>query len=148
MAKRIADFVAPAYVAHRDFPLLICLYTGQTLPRYVEPMSRVPKPPLGALLNETFPQSYGDALSLNSEVHDGAVLAGRTSNSSAYAVTGWSYRLYPPALQRGNIPNRGSAFQSCRAMSALPEVDAVLLFARNERMIFLDGELQDSAAVT
>lgn len=147
IVKTIADFVAPAYDVRRGIPLLMCLYTGRALPRFAQAMPRSPSLPLGAVLDSTFPRSYHEVLSVNPEAHDGAVLAGRTAVNLPYAVTGWSYRLYPPELKQSAIPNRGSAFLSCRAMSALPEVDAVILFSRSERTIFLGGEVQESQAV-
>ncbi|SDO47462.1 hypothetical protein SAMN05444050_4224 [Afipia sp. GAS231] len=100
---------------------------------------------MGALLDDAFRNVYQTALLANPEFHDGALLAGRTSGPAAsYSVTGWSYRLYPPPAGRPHSLNRGSAFHSCRAMSALPEVDGLILFARSERMIFMNGELWDT----
>jgi hypothetical protein len=145
--RTIANFIAPAYVAQRDIPLLVCLYTGNNIPDYAEPMPRSPAPPLGAPLDSRFPQFYRTALAINAESHDGAILAGRGSASAPYIITGWSYRLYPPSAKRTEIFNLGSAFHSCRAMSSVPTVDAVILFARKARVIFFGGEPQDSVSV-
>jgi hypothetical protein len=107
-------------------------------------MLRIPAPPLGAFLDAAFPQAYRDAISINPEAHDGAILAGRKTPLDLYAITGWSYRLYPPSATDTSASNRGSAFHSCLAMSALHEVDGVILFARGERFIFVRGEVASS----
>jgi hypothetical protein len=137
----IADFLAPAYTERSGLPLLVCLYTGETIPRFSAPMLRIPAPPIGALLDAAFPRSYRDALLVNPETHDGAILAARNMPSGIYAVTGWSYRLYPPNAAGPSAPNRGSAFHSCLAMSTLREVDGVVLFARGERLVFVRGKI-------
>jgi hypothetical protein len=142
--RNVAAFLRPAYASNLQFPLLVCLHDDSGLPRFAEPMPRSPSGPLGALLDDAFSNVYRLALLANPELHDGALLAGRTFGpATSYSVTGWSYRLYPPSAGRHHSPNRGSAFHSCRAMSALPEVDGLILFARAERMIFVNGELWD-----
>jgi hypothetical protein len=141
--RSVAAFILPAY-SNPQFPLLVCLHDDSGLPRFAEPMPRSPSAPLGALLDDAFPNVYRQALLINPELHDGALLAGRVLGPAAsYSITGWSYRLYPPPAGLPHSPNRGSAFHSCRAMSALPEVDGLILFARSERMIFVGGELWD-----
>jgi hypothetical protein len=139
--QTIAAFLAPAYTGRSGLPLLVCLYTGEIIPRFSVPMVRIPAPPVGVRLDAAFPQSYRHALLINPEIHDGAILAARNMPSDVYAVTGWSYRLYPPAAAGPSAPNRGSAFHSCLAMSALREVDGVLLFARGESLIFVDSRI-------
>lgn len=146
--RKVADFVEAAYLAHRQSPLLVCLYTGSTMPRCAEPMARQPEPPVGLCLNDKFANAYREVLLMNAAVHDGAILAARSSeDSTEYSVMGWSHRLFPPPLPGVSLPNRGSAFHSCRAMSDLPEIDGVILFTQGERMIFSDGELQDSRKI-
>lgn len=141
--RKVAAFLLPTYAANPQFPLLVCLYGGRELPRFAEPMPRSPRPPLGDLLDGSFPEIHRSALLANPELHDGAILARRpTESREDYIVTGWSYRLFPPPAGESHPPNRGSAFHSCRAMSALPEVDGLLLFARSELMIFATGGLQ------
>src|SRR5229473_1880370 len=137
----VANFLAPAYADHSTLPLLVCLYTGTAIPRFSAPMLRIPAPPAGAVLDATFPRSYRNAMLTNPETHDGAILAARKTPSDRYAVTGWSYRLYPPNAVDPYTPNRGSAFHSCLAMSALHEIDGVILFARGERFIFVRGKV-------
>ena len=140
--RSVAGFLLPAYAWDPGFPLLVCLYSGSRLPRFVEPMPREPEVEVGGVLDATFALTYREALRRNPELHDGAVLARRDGPAGdAYSVSGWSYRLFPPALGTLASANRGSAFHSCRAMSALQEVDAMILFARSERSIFIDGEL-------
>jgi hypothetical protein len=142
--RSVAAFLLPAYASNLQFPLLVCLYSGSALPRFAEPMPRSPDPPLGPVLDASFHAIYRQALLANPELHDGALLAGRAAGSPGYySVTGWSYRLYPPPAGEDHSPNRGSAFHSCRAMSALSEVDGLILFARSERMIFVNGRLWD-----
>jgi hypothetical protein len=142
--KSVACFLLPTYASNPHFPLLACLYSGSAFPRFAEPMPRSPRPPLGAALDASFHVVYREALLANPELHDGALLAGRDAGRrGCYSVTGWSYRLYPPPAGKHHSPNRGSAFHSCRAMSALSEVDGLILFARSERMIFVNGRLWD-----
>jgi hypothetical protein len=144
----IAGFVAPVYSERSGFPLLLCLYTGEAIPYFTEPMLRLPAPREEVTLDASFPQLYAKALATNFEVHDGAILAGRSSAlSNPYVVRGWSYRLFPPSRGPVNAPNRGSAFHSCMAMSALPEIDGVILFARRERLIFVQGDLVSSLQI-
>ena len=142
--RSVAGFLLPTYASNPHFPLLVCLYNGSALPRFAEPMPRSPGPPLGAVLDASFHEIYRQALLANPELHDGALLAGRAAGSpDRYSVTGWSYRLYPPPAGEDHSTNRGSAFHSCRAMSALSEIDGLILFARSERMIFVNGRLWD-----
>jgi hypothetical protein len=143
--RSVAGFLLPTYASNPLFPLLVCLYSGSALPRFAEPMPRSPKPPLGALLDASFHEIYQQALLGNPELHDGALLArrGDAEPQARYSVTGWSYRLYPPPAGEDPSLNRGSAFHSCRAMSALTEIDGLVLFTRSERMIFVNGRLWD-----
>jgi hypothetical protein len=54
--ETIAGFVAPAYSDRSGFPLLLCLYTGEAIPNFTEPMLRVPAPREEAILDASFPQ--------------------------------------------------------------------------------------------
>lgn len=142
--RTIAEFMEPAYIGGPWSPLLLCLYVGEQHPSFVEAMPRNPTPPLGLRIDREFAARYLELLNQNPELHDGAILAGRNSPiEPIYKVTGWSYRLFPPPLQSPGLENRGSAFHSCRAMSALPRIEGVLLFSRTERLLFSSGELQE-----
>jgi hypothetical protein len=139
--EHIANLLAPAYLRSSGAPLLVCLFTGRGLPSGCEPMSRVPTPPIGAHLNEAFAEHYANAIAFNPEVHDGALMATRPDSKAVYRIGGWSYRLFPPAVHASEYPNRGSAFHSSLAMSCQAGIDAVILFARGELLIFCRGEL-------
>ena len=104
-------------------------------------MPRLPSPQIGAALDGGFPDAYRRALVENVEIHDGAIIAGRASTADNYAVIGWSYRLFPPPVANVVEANRGSAFHSALAMSAEADVDAVLLLARREVIIFKNGAI-------
>jgi hypothetical protein len=108
-------------------PIIACLYTGSTTPSPCVPMLRSPEPQTGQPLDELFADHLASALVLNPAVHDGAIMLGRENKSSPYRIAGWSYRLFPPSLVRGTVPNRGSAFNSCLDMSSVSGVDRLYL---------------------
>lgn len=138
---RITAALEAAYDGHGQPPLLVCLTSALEPPASCVPMPRLPVPQLGAALDENFGQDYRKALHLNAEIHDGAIIAGRSSSSEKYRVIGWSFRLFPPAFRGASLPNRGSAFHSALAMSAEADVDAVILLARGEAAVFLKGRI-------
>lgn len=105
-------------------PLIVCFYTGD-MPRACAKMLRDPLPPIGTTFDERFGSVVIDAISINSAIHDGAVMVGRPRPAESYRVQGWSYRLFPPELPCALFPNRGSAFNSCLAMSRIARVDAL-----------------------
>lgn len=111
----------------RYSPILACLYTGVEKPASCAPMARFPEPKLGTLLDFTFGEKLASALRLNPAVHDGAVMLGRECADSPYRILGWSYRLFPPETGLFEFPNRGSAFNSCLAMSCVFCIDRVYL---------------------
>lgn len=53
-------------------------------------------------------------------------------------IAGWSHRLHPPAVNT-TVPNKGSAFNSCAAMSCVPGVDALYLISRDGIFAFCRG---------
>jgi hypothetical protein len=110
--------------------IIVCLYTGPGLPPHCAPMPRVPEPLAGMLFDDRFPAVVAAALASNPAVHDGAVMIGRRSSAFAYRVVGWSYRLYPPRGPGEAEANRGSAFNSCLAMSSLEMIDRVYLISK------------------
>lgn len=87
-----------------------------------------------------FGRVLAKALGQNAAVHDGAVMLRRASTESGYVVSGWSYRLHPPSVNSG-VSNKGSAFNSCIAMSYLSSVDMLFLIARDGVFAFVDGEI-------
>jgi hypothetical protein len=105
---------------------ILCFYTGAA-PARAYPMELEPLPPSGMDFDETFPHVIERALELNFAAHDGAVLIGRKRAAAPYAVVGWSYRLAPPRARRTAAPNRGSAYNSCVAMSSQRGVDFLVL---------------------
>jgi hypothetical protein len=123
------DEIMLATVAGRQShsTLLVCFFTGVGLPKYCAPMLRDPAPALGSVVQKTFHRELDAAISLNSAVHDGAVILGRNTKASDYAIRGWSFRLFPPATVAWEQANHGSAFNSGVAMSAVAGMDAVYL---------------------
>ena len=133
----LLGFVAPAYRAAPDNALLLCLCTNVVPSAYACPMPLEPEPATGFLIDEDFATYYAAALNANSAIHDGAVMACRSDDS--YAVRGWSFRLFPPAIaERGEV-NRGTAFHSCLAMSAVMGVDGLILCSGRQGIVFCNG---------
>jgi hypothetical protein len=104
-------------------------------------MLRSPEPAVGQAFDTSFPDLLVAALQVNSAVHDGAVMLGRNNTNSPYRVTGWSYRLFPPGIAQTKEPNRGSAFNSSLAMSAVLGVDRVYLVSRGTVYRFVKGSV-------
>lgn len=123
-------------------PTIACLYTGAAPPSSCAPMLRSPEPAVGQVLDSAFADHLAAALAVNAAVHDGAVMLGRECVTSLYLVCGWSYRLFPACTAVNQEPNRGSAFNSCQAMSAVPGVDRVYLVAHGSVYRFENGSVE------
>lgn len=102
---------------------ILCLYTGST-PPFCEAMARDPVPdlewPLADLASE-----FIKAKLINPTIEDGVLMFGRGSVAAPYRSSGWSFRLFPPPVSAATVANRGSAFNSCLAMSQVEGVDAL-----------------------
>lgn len=120
-----------------SLPVMLCFYSG-SMPQFSTPMLRDPSPSKGSPFDDEFLHVLVDALLCNEAVHDGAIMLGRNGSSGFYEVTGWSHRLHPPAVNTA-VPNRGSAFNSCAAMSCVPGVDAIYLISRDGIFLFIGG---------
>ena len=120
-------------------PVIGCLYTGSTLPPHCVPMPRRPEPATGMALNAHFSSVLMQALTVNPAVHEGAILIGRPRASDAYRIVGWSYRLIPPPGSVEAEPNRGSAFNSCLAMSSVETIDRIYLVSADGVSNFRHG---------
>jgi hypothetical protein len=94
----------------------------------------------GAVFGEDFVDILAEAVRCNHAIHDGAVMLGRASPEERYEVSGWSHRLHPPATT-SNVINKGSAFNSCAAMSCVSGVDALFLIAREGTFVFCGGDV-------
>lgn len=120
-------------------PILFCFFTGQ-MPDSASPMPRNPAPNIGMEFGDNFSKIFEKALSLNQAVHDGAIMLGRPISLGYYKIAGWSYRLHPPSI-RSDIQNKGSAFNSCIAMSTQKNVDYLLLISKSGIYIFENGKV-------
>lgn len=120
-------------------PVIGCLYTGASLPRYCVRMPRRPEPAIGIALDAHFSSILEKAVALNPAIHDGAILIGRPRASDPYRIFGWSYRLIPPPGPVEAEPNRGSAFNSCLAMSSVETIDRIYLVSADGVFIFKCG---------
>ncbi len=109
--------------------IILCFYTG-SLPRDCAPMPRDPAPAVGASFDERFAEVLADATQLNPAVHDGAIMIGRTNPDSPYMISNWSFRLFAKSQTLSIETNRGSAFNSCIAMSLVDGVDVLYLISR------------------
>jgi hypothetical protein len=119
--------------------IIACLYTGVDLPPHCAPMPRLPEPVTGMIFDDGFPSVLERTLELNAAIHDGAIMIGRSVSMLPYYIVGWSYRLFPPQGAREAEPNRGSAFNSCLAMSGAETVDRVYLISRDGVFRFEKG---------
>jgi hypothetical protein len=122
----------------QNIPVICCLYTGIDFPPWCTPMARVPAPLMGGTLDHRFRQVVNDAAAKNPAIHDGAVMLGRVSPIAEYRISGWSYRLYPEPFGEAE-PNRGSAFNSCLAMSIVTRVDRLYLLSEGQLIRFQSG---------
>jgi hypothetical protein len=121
------------------FPIILCFYTGE-MPPAAAKMPREPEAANGMSFGADFVEVLEQALEHNAAIHDGAIMIGRADAASHYRIVGWSYRLLPPPLD-GGMPNKGSAFNSCLAMSAVANIDMLYLFSRREFSVFQAGTL-------
>ncbi len=120
---------------------IIVFYTGPSIPDYATEMLRHPAPSVGHPVNDRVGLVLQEALEANPSVHDGAIMCGRLSCGDVYRITGWSYRLYPPPCHGVLIPNKGSAFNSGLAMSAVTTVDRVLYWSSGTGSCFEAGSI-------
>jgi hypothetical protein len=122
--------------------VMVCLFTGPQFPPFCSPMVRSPSPDVGVCWDESFPAVLASALAFNPSIHDGAVMVGRRAAQMRYSIHGWSFRLYPPESAYAAQPNRGSAFNSCLAMSDVNRVDCVYLQSVDGVFRFERGNIQ------
>ncbi len=126
----------------RDLELVIaCLFTGPGPLEYATPMLREPPPDVGMLLSQDFASQWKRAIAANPAIHDGAVIANRRTLHDGYSIAGWSYRLFPPIAECHSEPNRGSAHNSCMAMSQLGGIDAMYLVHQKASLRFSRGSV-------
>lgn len=124
------------------FTGILCFYTSASFPEFSEPMLRIPEPEIGSLFNEEFADIMKEAISINEAVHDGAVMLGRADVSAPYQIRGWSYRLIAPFSSSETVENRGSAFNSCMAMSDVSDVDCLYLWSSGQIWRFCEGRFE------
>lgn len=139
-------FVSLARKKSSQIPIIACLFTGVRFPKCCAAMARSPAPDVGVALDTAFLENLEIAIRKNPSVHDGAIMIGRMRAREDYFIRGWSYRLYPPALQSRSAPNRGSAFNSCLAMSEVRRVDRMLLLSKGELFKFVAGKYRSLSA--
>ena len=123
-------------------PTIACLYTGRAAPKACAPMRRVPAPQIGQVLDMSFTSHVIAALALNPAIHDGAIMLSRLNVSTPFIISGWSYRLFPPHVAKNGPPNRGSAFNSCLAMSKMDSVERMYLLTRGVVTRFISGSAE------
>lgn len=122
-------------------PLLLCFCAGGSLPEYCAPMPRDPAPQTGQIFDSGFRHVLSEAIMLNPEVHDGAIVFLRSA-SGRYHVAGWSFRLFPPEPRAPRPSNRGAAFNSCLAMSQVGRVEVIYVLSHGEVHSFRNGVVQ------
>lgn len=123
----------------RQHPVIACFFTSADRLPFIDAMERDPAPPNGVRFGPDFPLVYEAELAANPALHDGALLIGRGAPEAPYQIVGWSMRMYPPPVEAATEPNRGSAYNSCLAMSCVQTVDAVYLASRREIIRFVGG---------
>lgn len=119
---------------------LLVFHNGDGEPCYAERMLREPTATTGSAFNSNFPRLLERAVSTNPAIHDGAILLNRRANTDGYFIHSWSMRLFPPPTQTDFLANKGSAYWSCLAMSALKNVECTVLIASTEAYEFRDGD--------
>ena len=128
------------------------LYTGPGFPECSSPMVLDPLPHSGHPIDTEFASARQGAISANPHVHDGAISAnphlpdgaimcGRRIEENQFEVTGWSFRLHPPPVDRPQVPNKGSGFNSSLAMSRVEAVDRVLFWSTGAGWCFEGGSI-------
>ena len=75
-------------------------------------------------------------------------MIGRVDSAEPYRVLGWSFRLFPPEAVVKGPANRGSAFNSCLAMSIIPRIDCVYLISRTGTFVFRNGQTAESVVAS
>jgi len=100
-------------------------------------MPRDPQPEVGQTIDGSFGQVVRSAIEANEAVHDGCIMV--AVDETEGRVTGWSYRLFPPPTEITPPPNKGSAFNSCLAMSLVPGVFALYLVSKGSVWRFKRG---------
>ncbi|TCV49276.1 hypothetical protein [Agrobacterium tumefaciens] len=123
--------------------LILCLFTGCDIPQFSTPMARDPEPATGDMFNQKFLAFYWKAIEQNPAIHDGAVMIGRKTVHEPYEIVGWSYRLFPPGLGSAEIVNRGSAINSCVAMSTVATVDTAYKITDGHLIRFVGGNMTE-----
>ena len=118
-------------------PVILCFFTGEQ-PAAATAMPRNPDPGSGMPFRDDFTDVFAEAVRVNGAIHDGAVMIGRARPDAEYLITGWSHRLHPPPAGLEHA-NKGSAFNSCLAMSAVHGVDQLVLVARDGTFEFRGG---------
>ena len=118
---------------------LVCFITKQTAFSYIDQMPRSPMPPTGNPLSMEFARELKNALSMNSSIHDGAVIFEDESSEGNYKLKAWSCRLLPPSVSNNTHDNRGSAFNSGLAMSAVDGVEFVFYWSQGDLWRFEAG---------
>lgn len=119
--------------------MMLCLFTGDSLPDCCAAMPREPQLDTGVAFGEDFLTVYDRAIAQNSAAHDGAIMIGRPTVAQQYCLKGWSYRLFPPQTVHSAEPNRGSAFNSCLEMSKVLAVDMTYLVSEGRMVRFVGG---------
>lgn len=124
----------------RQSTILVCVYTGERLPSFCCPMKRAPGPPTGGDFVRDFFTVWARAVDDNPAIHDGAVMVGRPDRTQPFRVTGWSFRLFPPANKFDEVANRGAGFNSCLAMSQVTSVDCSYIANAADAFKFVGGK--------
>lgn len=127
--------------------LILCFFTGERLPQFVAPMVLAPEPPVNCVFDADFAGVRTSVLELNSAAHDGAVMVGRKSAAEDYRIVGWSHRMFPPDGPQKGAANKGTAYNSCLAMSQIASVDMLYLQSREQRVVFRLGEPLKAASI-
>lgn len=133
--KSKADPVRP--LLPTGHALILCFFSG-ALPANASAMLRTPAPEVGVAFDYSFERTYRAAVALNPSVHDGAILIGRDGGTPGYRVRGWSYRLFSPS-RINSTANKGSAWNSCLAMSMDEDVEAMVLASGDELIGLVKG---------
>ncbi len=140
LRRVLSDEAQKALLPHTG---ILCLHSNRSLPEFSVAMPRFPAPEIDWPIDETFHRKIALGITSNPAVHDGAIIAGYDAEEQLYRVLGWSFRLLPPPIETATYNNRGSAFHSSLAMSAVNGIDAVIFWSNGSLLVFDRGKIRE-----
>jgi len=121
------------------YPVILCFASSEGFPDHCHPMKRIPSVEIGQRFSEKLGRVLREAVDKNSSIHDGAIIFQKEQSSAEYSLMAWSVRLAPPNFASSEKENKGSAYNSSLAMSAVAGIEFVVLINSETICFFADG---------